>query len=180
MAEVPLNEMRKTEVRRRILVIEREPIMLSGTLLRTLDPPRAGSSAGRPTPAAALAAVSAKDIVDGLAEGLDTELPERARNLSGGQRQRIVLAEAIVADPEVLVLDDPTSAVDAHTEAAMADGLREIRRGRTTVIFSTSPLVLERADHVVLVEGTVQAEGTHQHLLQTDARYRDVVLRGVE
>ena len=82
------------------------------------------------------------------------------------------------ADPEVLVLVEPTSAVDAHTEARIAARLREHRTGRTTVVTTTSPLVLERVDRVALVvDGRVVATGTHAELLATDPAYRAVVVR---
>ena len=107
-----------------------------------------------------------------------THITERGRSLSGGQRQRLALARSLVTDPEVLVLDEPTSAVDAHTEARIADGLREIRTGRTTVVLTSSPLLLDRADQVVfLQEGKVVAEATHRELLHSHPAYRAVVTR---
>lgn len=82
-----------------------------------------------------------------------------------------------MADPEVLVLSDPTSAVDAHTESRMAEGIAHLRQGRATVVFTTSVLLLHRADHVALVlDGTVAAEGSHESLM-ADARYRSLVER---
>ena len=97
----------------------------------------------------------------------------------GGQRQRLVLARALLADPEILVLVEPTSAVDAHTEARIARDLRRARVGRTTVIVTTSPLVLDQADRVVLVvDGRQVAEGTHRELLRERADYRETVTRG--
>jgi ABC-type multidrug transport system fused ATPase/permease subunit len=128
----------------------------------------------------ALSAAAATDIVDGLPEGLATELPERGSNLSGGQRQRLLLAAALRANPEVLILDEPTSAVDAHTEAEIASRLGAVRRGRTTAVFSSSPLLLERADEVVWVDGTVLARGRHHDLLAHHDAYRELVARGVE
>ena len=167
-------------VRRHVLVVDREPQLLAGTLAHAVDAPdfRADDSVPRPTVTEAIEAAAADDVVDGLPEGLDTELPERARSLSGGQRQRVVLAAALRADPQVLVLDEPTSAVDAHTEALIAKRLRLIRKGRTTVVFTTSPLMLEEADHVVFVNGRVRAEGDHPGLLATVREYRSVVTRG--
>ena len=125
-----------------------------------------------------LDASAATELVQDLPEGRDTELPERWRSLSGGQRQRLALAQALAGDPDVLLLDDPTSAVDAHTEAA--DRLRRIRAGRTTVVTTTSPLLLARADRVILLDERVVAVGTHAELLGREERYRDVVLRGTE
>lgn len=87
----------------------------------------------------------------------------------------------MITDPEVLVLDEPTSAVDSHTEARIADGVRELRTGRTTVVFTSSPLLLDHADRVVLVhEGAVVAVGTHRDLLRSEPRYRAVVTRETE
>src|SRR5206468_8692182 len=91
--------------------------------------------------------------IDGLPDGLETVIGERGRSLSGGQRQRVVLARAILRNPDVLVLVDPTSAVDAHTEARIADRLRDQRRGRTTVVVTSSPLLLRVADTASLLVG---------------------------
>jgi ABC-type multidrug transport system fused ATPase/permease subunit len=177
LAGTPLPDIPVAELRRRLLVVDRGATLLAGTLGELLDP-QAG--VGRVTIGAALDAAAATEIVDSLPEGLDTVMPERGRNLSGGQRQRVLLAQALLADPEILVLDEPTSAVDAHTEAAIGEGLADLRRGRTTVICTTSPLLLSRADVVVLVDGTVAATGTHVELLASSRRYRDVVTRGAD
>ncbi|MDQ3095088.1 MAG: ATP-binding cassette domain-containing protein, partial [Actinomycetota bacterium] len=108
----------------------------------------------------------------------DSDVEERGRSLSGGQRQRIVLARALAAEPEILVLVEPTSAVDAHTEARIASRLRKHRAGRTTVVTTASPLMLDQADEVVLIQaGRVTAVGSHKDLL-ADPRYRRVVVRG--
>jgi ABC-type multidrug transport system fused ATPase/permease subunit len=179
---VPLTDLPVEKVRRRVMVVETEPVMLAGTLRELLAPAGEREVGSGPADAAAeraLEVACARDVLDSQPDGLATELPERARALSGGQRQRVVLAQALLADPEVLVLVEPTSAVDAHTESAVAANLRRARSGRTTVVCSTSPLVLEHADRVVLLDGTVLAEGTHRQLLETDDRYRSLVTRGL-
>jgi ABC-type multidrug transport system fused ATPase/permease subunit len=90
-----------------------------------------------------------------------------------------VLARALLSDAEVLVLVEPTGAVDAHTEARIARRLREARAGRTTVVVTTSPLVLDQADRVVFIDGgRVVAAGLHRELLRTSAGYRWTVTRG--
>jgi ABC-type bacteriocin/lantibiotic exporter with double-glycine peptidase domain len=112
---------------------------------------------------------------------MKARITERGRSLSGGQRQRLALARSLVTDPEVLVLDEPTSAVDAHTEARIARGLKEIRAARTTVVFTSSPLALDRADRVVFVDGgSVAVSGVHHELLRSHAQYRAVVTRESE
>jgi len=127
----------------------------------------------------ALTAASALDIIDALPDGIDAEIAERGREFSGGQQQRLRLARALLADPPILVLVEPTSAVDAHTEARIAARLAQARSGRTTVVCTTSPLVLDRADHVVYVEdGKVVAEGRHAELLMSEPRYAATVTRG--
>jgi ABC-type multidrug transport system fused ATPase/permease subunit len=126
-----------------------------------------------------VAVANAEDVIEALPEGLETTIDERGRSFSGGQRQRLVLARALLSDAEFLVLVDPTSAVDAHTEARIAKRLREARAGKTTVVVTTSPLMLDQADRVVFVEdGRVRAEGTHKELLRTSSAYRWTVTRG--
>ncbi|OUC96571.1 ATP-binding cassette domain-containing protein, partial [Streptomyces swartbergensis] len=113
--------------------------------------------------------------------GLATPMTAQARNLSGGQRQRIRLARALLADPEILLAVEPTSALDAHTEATVADRLTQARQGRTTVVTTTSPLVLDRTDTVhYLVDGKVAASGSHHELLDTTPGYRALVARDTE
>jgi len=171
LADLPL-----VTVRSRILVGDKDPRLFTGPLRRELDP------AGRASDAALLAAVAAaaaEDVIDALDGGLDAAVEERGRSFSGGQRQRLVLARALLADPDVLVLDEPTSAVDAHTEARIAERLRAARSGRSTVVMTTSPLLLQACDDVALVTGgRVGATGTHRTLMHTDPAYRAVVTRG--
>ena len=126
-----------------------------------------------------LGIASGLDIVEALDDGLDEEIDERGRSFSGGQRQRLVLARALLIDPEVLVLVEPTSAVDAHTEARIAKALHAFREGKTTVVVTASPLVLDVADRVLWLEhGTPRASGRHRELLTTSPSYRETVTRG--
>jgi ABC-type multidrug transport system fused ATPase/permease subunit len=128
---------------------------------------------------AAIRTASAQDVLDAIPGGTRGRLAGHGSSLSGGQAQRLRLARALVADPEILVLVEPTSAVDAHTEARIAARLRAHRAGRTTIVMTTSPLLLDAADRVVFVrDGQVTADGTHRDLLTVNAAYADAVTRG--
>ena len=177
---IPVLDLPLGVVRRRILVSETDPRLFTGTLRDELDP------WGTHTDAQILEAISVasgEDMLDVLDDGLDSEVEERGRSFSGGQRQRLALTRALLADAGILVLVEPTSAVDAHTEARIAERLAAHRAGRTTVVMTASPLVLDRADRVVLLaHGRVVAEGTHHELMHgpkaEHAAYRAVVVRG--
>ena len=164
-------------VRRRIVVSETDPLLFSGPLRAELDP--WGRARDDAELLAAVSVANAEDVLDALPERLDAVVEERGRGFSGGQRQRLVLARAIIADAEIVILVDPTSAVDAHTEARVARRLKRARAGRTTLIVTASPLVLDQADRVVFVAGgRVAAVGHHRELLRTSPAYRDTVTRG--
>ncbi|MFI6432684.1 ABC transporter ATP-binding protein [Rhodococcus oryzae] len=136
----------------------------------------------------ALTASAAVDVVDAHPDGLDLPVTDRGASLSGGQRQRVALARALLSQAPVLVLHDPTTAVDAVTEQAIAEGISRLRHGvngheapervHTTVLITSSPALLAVADRVlVLDEGRVVREGTHTDLATADENYRKVVLR---
>ncbi|MEV8511179.1 ABC transporter ATP-binding protein [Dactylosporangium sp. NPDC051484] len=165
---VPLREMALQDVRRRIVLADNDGRLFRGPLRDEVGD------------GATLDAAAARDIVDALPDGLDTEIAERGRDFSGGQQQRLRLARALALDPPVLVLVEPTSAVDAHTEARIAERLPAARAGRTTVVCTTSPLLLDRADTVAFVgaDGRVAATGPHRELLDTCPEYAAAVTRG--
>ncbi|SEU28705.1 ABC transporter transmembrane domain-containing protein [Nonomuraea wenchangensis] len=176
LSSLPLDE-----IRRRILVAHNGDRLFTGRLRDELDVrPQNGAAPGdEGRVKEALHVACAEDIVEALPDGLDTWVAEAGREFSGGQQQRLRLARALLADPEVLILVEPTSAVDAHSEARIAQRLAESRVGRTTLVCTTSPLVLDRTDHVVYVEdGRVLAEGTHRQLLDSSPAYAATVTRG--
>ncbi len=173
LADVPIDD-----VRQRIVVSDAASQVFAGTLQAAIDP---GGRLTLEQAEAALCAAAAEDVFVALDGGWQGQLEERGRGLSGGQRQRVVLARALALDPEILILVEPTSAVDAHTEAMIADRLTDYRRGRTTIITTTSPLLLHHADRVALLSGTtVAAYGTHEELLRDNAEYRSVVARALD
>jgi ABC-type multidrug transport system fused ATPase/permease subunit len=180
----PLAALPLSEVRKRILVTTGDAYLFAGPLRGELDPAdglgEAASETGTGTLWTAIDAAAARDIIEALPQGFDTRTAAGGREFSGGQRQRLRLARALMADPEVLILIDPTSAVDAHTESRMAEGISRLRAAdRATVVFTTSILLLNQADRVALVtDGTVAAQGTHEDLM-SDTRYRALVERGM-
>lgn len=169
--EVPIGAVREA-----VVVSESTPHLYSGPVRREL---LAGVQRSDEAIAEALQVASAQDALDAVEGGLRGELEERGRALSGGQRQRLALTRALLRDPEVLILVEPTSAVDAHTEARIASRLTEHRRGRTTVLATASPLLLDQADEVLLIEdGQMRDRGRHHDLARRSAAYRSIVLRG--
>jgi ABC-type multidrug transport system fused ATPase/permease subunit len=163
------------DVRSHIIVSEIEPRLFSGELRYELMP---HGLVDDERIYEVLRDTSSLDVLEALEEGLSTTVEERGRGFSGGQRQRLSLARAILTNAEVLVLVEPTSAVDTHTEGRIAARLRETREGHTTLLATTSPLLLEKMDLVYLVEsGRVSDQGTHDELVARSVRYRQIVLR---
>jgi ABC-type multidrug transport system fused ATPase/permease subunit len=166
-----LDRIDRDEVRSRILVADQDAALFAGTL-RDVVAGRFDADDDRVR--RAITTAVADDVADDLQRPVDRD----GRNLSGGQRQRVRLARAVYAAPEMLLAAEPTSAVDAHTEAAIAERLTTSRAGRGTVLATTSPVLLGKADVVhYLVAGRVAASGTHHELLATEPSYRDLVSR---
>lgn len=160
-------------VREHMLVNPYDGEIFAGTLRTNIDP----SGTSRSVPEAVEASMLT-DVVALHPEGLDYAVRDRGANLSGGQRQRLSLARALAADTEILVLHDPTTAVDAVTEQLVARNVAKLRRGRTTLVLTSSPALLDAADRVlVLDDGSITAEDTHRHLLATDEAYCRAVAR---
>ncbi|MGW4843267.1 ABC transporter ATP-binding protein [Nocardia brasiliensis] len=165
-------------VRSRILVADNDAHLFTGSI-REIVAGRHHSDDERIR--VAIHTAAADDIVAALPQGLDAVVGAKGHNLSGGQRQRLRLARALYAAPEVLLAVEPTSAVDAHTEARMVARLAVARHGTTTVLATTSPIVLYRADLVhYVVDGRVAATGTHRQLLETEPGYHRLVTRDTD
>ncbi len=167
---VPLSDLHPDEVRARVLVAAHNAELFGGPMLESIT----GSAE---LTERVLVASAADEVIASLPDGRATVLTERGGNLSGGQRQRVALARALNLDAPVLVLHDPTTAVDSVTEARIAGGLRSVREGRTTVLVTTSPALLSVTDRVVLlVDGRTVTEGRHADLLRENETYRTTVL----
>ena len=171
IADLPL-----ATVRRRIVVSEIDPRLFTGSLREELDPHGIHDD---DTILSALSVAGGEDVMEALPCGLDSDVEERGRSFSGGQRQRLALTRALLTEAEMLVLVEPTSSVDAHTEARIAARLSSARAGRTTVVMTASPLLLDHADAVILLtEGKATAQGTHRELMATSTAYKATVVRG--
>ncbi|TCB98435.1 ABC transporter ATP-binding protein [Micromonospora zingiberis] len=175
LADTPVRDLDVAALRR-IVLVEPHAVDLFGATLREVL--HTGDDHDDAAVRRSIAAACVDVLADGD-EGLDRELLDRGLDLSGGQRQRLALARALLADRPITVLRDPTTAVDAVTEHAIAEGVREHRTGdaRATVLVTTSAPLLDRCDRVVFVHaGRVAAVGRHRDLLARSA-YAEVVLR---
>ena len=115
------------------------------------------------------------EFVDRFEQGYDTVVGERGVKLSGGQRQRVAIARAILADPRILILDEATSSLDSESEALIRDGLRSLRRGRTTFVIAHRLSTVESADQILVLEGgEIVERGTHDELIAHAGRYRQL------
>ncbi|WP_197074848.1 ABC transporter transmembrane domain-containing protein [Rhodococcus sp. MEB064] len=174
---VDVSDLALHDVRRTVLVEPHGSDLFAGTVRSNI------ALRGTVDTGPAVRASSVTDIVDMHDGGLDHPVTDRGASLSGGQRQRVALARALAAEPPVLVLHDPTTAVDAVTEHAIARGIAELRHGgdartQTTIVITTSPALLAVTDRVVTLDsGRVAATGTHLSLAESDPRYRRAVLR---
>lgn len=199
---VDLHALAPSDARRAVVVAAHDAVLFAGTLAENAAAAAAAPAAAEAPPArgtggaergprttpqcaprsgipplvgAALAASSADQVAEVLPDGVDTAVSEQGRSLSGGQRQRVALARALATDAPVLVLHDPTTAVDTVTEARIAEGIATLRAGRTTLLVATRPALLDRADRVLLIDaGRVVASGVHTDLLAR-ADYREAV-----
>ncbi|MFC8125822.1 ABC transporter ATP-binding protein [Streptomyces sp. NPDC057302] len=170
---IPLRDLDPAELRTAMLVADHDADLFAGTVRENVTAAAPDGAA----PEQAMAAAGVTQVAQTLPDGEHTPVGERGHSLSGGQRQRVALARALAAERPVLVVHDPTTAVDAVTEARIAAGLREIRKGRTTVLVTTSPALLSVTDRVVLLDGgRVTDTAPHADLIQRHEAYRTAVL----
>ena len=175
---VDVRDVRLVSLRRSIGVISQDPFLFSTTVRENIAFGRADITDDEVVHAARLA--QAHEFIERLPSGYDTVIGERGITLSGGQRQRLAIARALAVNPRILILDDATASVDATTEARIRLGLREAKRGRTTLIIAHRLSTIALADEIVVLEaGRIAARGTHDELLDTSPVYRDIYEHGL-
>ncbi len=165
-------------LRRAIGVVSQDPFLFSATVRENIAFGVVDATDEEVERVAELA--QAREFIEQLPDRYDTLVGERGITLSGGQRQRLAIARALIVDPRVLILDDATASVDATTEAQIKQGLREVMRGRTTIIIAHRLSTISLADEIVVLDaGAIAARGTHDELVATSAVYRDIYEHGL-
>jgi ABC-type multidrug transport system fused ATPase/permease subunit len=175
---VDVRHLVRRSLRREIGVISQDPFLFSASIRDNiaLGMPDAPHEAVE----AAARAAQAHEFILELPHGYETVVGERGITLSGGQRQRIAIARALLIDPRILILDDATASVDATTEAKIRAGLREVMRGRTTIIIAHRLSTIALADDVVVLDdGRIAARGTQAELLETSSVFREIHEHGL-
>jgi ATP-binding cassette subfamily B protein len=173
IAELPVRRLREL-----VAVAFEEPTLFSATVRENVAMGAGPGGASEAEVERALA-IAQCDFVASLPQGMDTEVGEQGLSLSGGQRQRLALARAVVGRPQFLVLDDPLSALDVHTEALVEAALREVLAETTALVVAHRPSTVMLADRVALLaDGRISAVGTHAELLRASAEYRHLMSGG--
>ena len=168
-----LAALRLNEFRRTIGVVLQENFLFDGTVAENIAFSRPHATRAEVEAVARVA--HADEFIRGFPDGYDSIVGERGIKLSGGQRQRIAIARAILADPRILLLDEATSSLDSESEAQIQDGLRALRRGRTTFVIAHRLSTIVTADQILVLEaGEIVERGTHRQLLALNGRYRQL------
>jgi len=169
----PLEEARLKDYRRRVAVVLQDNFLFDGTIAENIRYGRPRASEADMREASRIA--HCDEFIERLPQGYATIVGERGVKLSGGQRQRVAIARAILADPKILVLDEATSSLDSESEGMIQDGLRSLRRGRTTFVIAHRLSTIQSADQILVIEdGRILERGTHEELLAAGRRYREL------
>ena len=168
-----LDTLRLHEYRSHVGVVMQDNFLFDGTIRENIAYSRPGAALEDVVAAARIAHVD--EFVETFTDKYDTIVGERGVKLSGGQRQRVAIARAILADPRILILDEATSSLDSESEAMIRDGLRSLRRGRTTFVIAHRLSTIQSADQILVLEaGAIVERGTHHELMSLGGRYREL------
>ena len=169
-----VRSLRVASLRRHIGLVTQEARLFDLPIRDVIALGRPGAPAGE-IEAAARAAV-AHDFIAALPRGYDTRIGEAGARLSGGQRQRLAIARALLADPQLLILDEATAALDAESERMVREALERLMGGRTTLVIAHRLATVRRADAIIVLDaGAVVARGRHEQLIEADRLYRSLV-----
>ncbi|MHB8460385.1 MAG: ABC transporter ATP-binding protein [Candidatus Limnocylindrales bacterium] len=172
---VDLRDLTLAGLRGRVALVTQEPYVFRGTVWENIAYGAAGPRLSREASIAAARAAGVDEVLEGLRDGYDTLVSERGSTLSGGQKQCISVARAMARDPRVLVLDEPTTGLDARAEAVLVAALDRLAQGRTTIVVSHQLGAVQGADQIVLLDhGRIVERGTHRELLEARSRYWDL------
>lgn len=168
-----LSTLKLTDYRSKLGIVLQDNFLFDGTIAENIRFARPNALRSEVEAAARIA--HCEEFVLGFPEGYDTVVGERGVKLSGGQRQRIAIARAILAEPRILILDEATSNLDSESEAEIQDGLRNLRKGRTTFVIAHRLSTIRSADQILVLEsGEIVERGTHRDLLARNGRYRQL------
>ncbi|HEX2722822.1 MAG TPA: ABC transporter ATP-binding protein [Gemmatimonadaceae bacterium] len=168
-----LSEVRLRDYRSQLGVVMQDNFLFDGTVRENIAFARPDATDEQIREVSRIA--HCDEFVSGFDKGYDTIVGERGVKLSGGQRQRVAIARAILADPRILILDEATSSLDSESEALIRDGLRSLRRGRTTFVIAHRLSTIESADQILVLEsGEIVERGTHSQLVALNGRYRQL------
>lgn len=161
------------DYRRHVGVVLQDNFLFDETIAENIRYGRTDASMEDIVDAAKLA--HCHEFIEGFTDGYDTVIGERGVKLSGGQRQRVAIARAILADPKILVLDEATSSLDSESEALIQEGLRALRKGRTTFVIAHRLSTIRSADQILVIEeGRIVERGDHRQLMQLGGRYKEL------
>lgn len=172
----PLSELSLSDYRSKLGVVLQDDFLFDGTLRENLlfVKPEASEQELEQ----ALTAAHVKEFTDQFEKGIDTIIGERGVKLSGGQRQRLAIARALLADPELLILDEATSSLDTESESLIQQSLAELTRGRATLVIAHRLSTIRNANVIVVLEkGQIVERGSHEELFQKQGRYYDLYTR---
>jgi ATP-binding cassette subfamily B protein len=173
---VDVRQFRVRSLREKIAIVLQDPVLFSGTIAENL---RYGRLDATPEEIEAAArAAHAHEFISRLPKGYETEIAEAGGGLSGGERQRLSVARAILKDAPILILDEPTSSLDAISEEIVFAALRRLRAGRTTIVIAHRLSTVRDADRILVLDGgKIAAEGRHEELLKSSQLYRRMCAR---